>query len=265
MEINKEVILNNINSETNNLLDRELAEDKEIYLGYCEMIDSICDTSINTIASLSEKETYILRKRLGVFDGGKIQTLNVVGESLTEVLSVERIRQILKKDYRKIAGYIYRKIKEDKTRLFVEQLETTSAGTQLLDSNLSEFDLTVRTYNILRRAGITTVRDLIKLDIDDLHKIKNMGSRSLEEIINFVHENGLFFINEASTIRTYAEEIHSQLDSQQNSPLLQKYHNLLIEKTQLEGRTKELDQEISSVMEQLQQKNKEVQDGRHRK
>ena len=57
--------------------------------------------------------------------------------------------------------------------------------------NISEFDevliedmeLTVRSYNLLRRGGIKTLGDLTRITIDELLKIRNMGRKSLEEIL----------------------------------------------------------------------------------
>lgn len=262
MEISKEKILENINSDIPFDLN---GENKEFYLEFDKFVDLICDVSINSVAPLSEKETYVLRKRLGVFDNGNIQSLRVVGESLDEVRSVERIRQILKKNYRKIPAYINKKIGDSKTRQYVEQLDLGNPNDQILDADIVEFNLTVRSYNILKRSGIGTLRDLISLNKDKLRKLRNMGDKSFNEIINFVHDNGLLFADEVSTIKYYGSEIHKQLQNQTDNELLQKYHSLVSERAQLEARSQELDLEISSVMEQLQSKNKEVQNGQSRK
>lgn len=50
------------------------------------------------------------------------------------------------------------------------------------DADIEELDFSVRTYNCLRRAGITTVSQLKQMTIVDLKKIKNLGSKSLKEI-----------------------------------------------------------------------------------
>lgn len=56
---------------------------------------------------------------------------------------------------------------------------------------LDEMDLSVRTYNCLKRAGIHTLGDLRKMSREDLAKIRNLGSRSLEEVINKLASMGL--------------------------------------------------------------------------
>ena len=49
--------------------------------------------------------------------------------------------------------------------------------------SIEEMDLSVRSNNCLRRAGINTVGDLINKSEDDLKKVRNLGTKSLEEII----------------------------------------------------------------------------------
>ncbi|HAT98169.1 MAG TPA: DNA-directed RNA polymerase subunit alpha, partial [Acidaminococcaceae bacterium] len=52
-----------------------------------------------------------------------------------------------------------------------------------LAMSIEEMDLSVRSNNCLRRAGINTVGDLINRSEDDLKKVRNLGTKSLEEII----------------------------------------------------------------------------------
>ena len=52
-----------------------------------------------------------------------------------------------------------------------------------LAMSIEELDLSVRSNNCLRRAGINTVGDLINKSEDDLKKVRNLGTKSLEEII----------------------------------------------------------------------------------
>ena len=52
-----------------------------------------------------------------------------------------------------------------------------------LSMSIEEMDLSVRSNNCLRRAGINTVGDLINKSEDDLKKVRNLGTKSLEEII----------------------------------------------------------------------------------
>ena len=54
------------------------------------------------------------------------------------------------------------------------------------DDGIEELDFSVRTYNCLRRAGITTIDQLKQMTIVDLKKIKNLGTKSINEIMQKV-------------------------------------------------------------------------------
>ena len=57
--------------------------------------------------------------------------------------------------------------------------------------SIEELDLSVRSYNCLKRAGINTVEDLCAKSMDDLMKVRNMGRKSLDEILNKLEGMGL--------------------------------------------------------------------------
>ncbi|HBT17407.1 MAG TPA: DNA-directed RNA polymerase subunit alpha [Firmicutes bacterium] len=53
---------------------------------------------------------------------------------------------------------------------------------KILEMNIEELDLSVRSYNCLKRAGINTVQELIKKTPEDMMKVRNLGKKSLEEV-----------------------------------------------------------------------------------
>lgn len=53
---------------------------------------------------------------------------------------------------------------------------------KVLDMNIEELDLSVRSYNCLKRAAINTVGELIQKTADDMMKVRNLGKKSLEEV-----------------------------------------------------------------------------------
>ena len=53
---------------------------------------------------------------------------------------------------------------------------------KVLDTTIEELDLSVRSYNCLKRAGINTVEELIKRDEEEMMKVRNLGRKSLEEV-----------------------------------------------------------------------------------
>lgn len=66
------------------------------------------------------------------------------------------------------------------------------AGRDELNKSIDELELSVRSYNCLKRAGINTVEDLCAKTMDDLMKVRNMGRKSLDEILNKLESMGLF-------------------------------------------------------------------------
>lgn len=66
----------------------------------------------------------------------------------------------------------------------------------VLEKSVEELELSVRSFNCLKRANINTVGDLINMTLDELMKIRNLGKKSLDEIIEKVESLGLSFKNE---------------------------------------------------------------------
>ena len=62
---------------------------------------------------------------------------------------------------------------------------------KLLEMTIDELDLSVRSSNCLHRAGINTVQELIMRSEEDMMKVRNLGRKSLEEVINKLAELGL--------------------------------------------------------------------------
>ncbi len=58
-----------------------------------------------------------------------------------------------------------------------------NAKEKVLDLTIDELDLSVRSFNCLKRAGINTVEDLINKTEEDMMKVRNLGRKSLEEVI----------------------------------------------------------------------------------
>jgi len=63
--------------------------------------------------------------------------------------------------------------------------------TRILDKPIEDMDLSVRSYNCLKRAGIVTVKDLTQKTEEDMLKVRNLGRKSLDEVIEKLREYGL--------------------------------------------------------------------------
>lgn len=61
---------------------------------------------------------------------------------------------------------------------------------KLMELPIEEMDLSVRSYNCLKRAGINTIQDLLKKSKSDMFKVRNLGAKSVEEVINKLESYG---------------------------------------------------------------------------
>ena len=80
------------------------------------------------------------------------------------------------------------------TEIMVEKEETKKE--KVLEMTIEELDLSVRSYNCLKRAAINTVEDLINRSEDDMMKVRNLGRKSLEEVIQKLAALGLAMAKE---------------------------------------------------------------------
>ena len=64
---------------------------------------------------------------------------------------------------------------------------------KVLVMNIDELELSVRSYNCLKRANINTVEELISRTQDDMMKVRNLGRKSLDEVVAKLNELGLSF------------------------------------------------------------------------
>lgn len=94
------------------------------------------------------------------------------------------------------------KIIEDHIHLFVTltdamsgldilKLPAVDQKASILEKNIEDMELSVRSYNCLKRANIHTIEDLTKKTIDDMLKVRNLGKKSLDEVIQKLQGYGL--------------------------------------------------------------------------
>lgn len=79
-----------------------------------------------------------------------------------------------------------------KTMSIMSQKEL-SLKDKLLETPIEELEFSVRSYNCLKRAGIHTVADIVNKSEQDMIKVRNLGKKSLDEVINKIAELGLEF------------------------------------------------------------------------
>lgn len=69
--------------------------------------------------------------------------------------------------------------------------EESSRKNSKLDVAIEDLDFSVRTYNCLKRAGINSIGDLVARSEDEMMKVRNLGKKSLEEVIFKLEDMGL--------------------------------------------------------------------------
>ena len=77
----------------------------------------------------------------------------------------------------------------------VEKSETTQD--KVLEMTIEELDLSVRSFNCLKRAGINTVADLVNTTDEDMMKVRNLGRKSYEEVVKKMADMGLSLSKES--------------------------------------------------------------------
>ena len=80
------------------------------------------------------------------------------------------------------------------TQVMVEKEE--SKKEKVLEMPIEDLELSVRSYNCLKRAGISTVEDLTNKSQEDMMKVRNLGKKSLDEVTNKLIALGLNFTSE---------------------------------------------------------------------
>ena len=77
---------------------------------------------------------------------------------------------------------------------------------QILEMTVDELDLSVRSYNCLKRANIHKVEDLINKTEEEMMRVRNLGRKSLDEVVTKLNALGLCF-----AVRTINREINRMM------------------------------------------------------
>lgn len=82
-------------------------------------------------------------------------------------------------------------LSDKSSRIQVIAAEEENSKDKVLEMNIDELELSVRSYNCLKRAGINTVEELTNKTAEDMMKVRNLGRKSLEEVLAKLKELGL--------------------------------------------------------------------------
>ena len=109
------------------------------------------------------------RLTLEVWTDGSIRANEAVSMSAKVLIEHLEIFLNLTEGVSEVGNFMAEKNNDDKAKV--------------LDLTIDELDLSVRSFNCLKRAGINTVEDLINKSEEDMMKVRNLGRKSLEEVI----------------------------------------------------------------------------------
>lgn len=128
-----------------------------------------------------------------------IEEVNVSEDEKYErlVLDIWTKKTVSPKDALSIAAKIF----TEHLSLFIDLTDSVNAmeimvekeqdeKEKVLEMTIEELDLSVRSYNCLKRASINTVQELTAKTEDEMMKVRNLGKKSLEEVIHKLHELG---------------------------------------------------------------------------
>jgi DNA-directed RNA polymerase subunit alpha len=155
-----------------------------------ELIDNIDFIAIDSLYSPVKKVNYSVEPTR-------------VGQSIDFdklILELETNGTVSARDIVSLSG----KIMQDHISIFVDLCEAMNkmnilvsteddSKTKLLDMPIEEMELSVRSYNCLKRANINTIEDLIHKSKEDMLKVRNLGLKSIEEVQEKLTEYGLKF------------------------------------------------------------------------
>lgn len=190
-------------------IDALFGDDATINITYIE--EHFDENVVELLKTITEREARIIKARF--IDG---YTLEAVG--MQEGVTRDRIRQIEQKALRKLRhpsrlaimryGKENLKLQDDIDKLNIElkeiknalinaikhpeTIELTEEEVKLsqLSQKIEELDFSVRTFHCLKRQGIETLSQLVQLKPDDLLRMRNLGKKSLREIINKLNDMG---------------------------------------------------------------------------
>lgn len=101
-------------------------------------------------------------------------------------------KELAKQDYQKYLEQSKKEWKYEEAKEFVKNYESEHKQKIAMKAQIGieNLDLSVRSFNCLRRAGIRYLSELLSKSVEDLMKIRNMGKKSLKEIIDKLEQQG---------------------------------------------------------------------------
>ena len=145
------------------------------------------DLPINVIAIDSIFNIKVENTRVGQITDYDKLTLDVFTDGTIEPSDAVSLAAKVLSDH--LRSFI--DLSDKSSRIQVIAAEEENSKDKVLEMNIDELELSVRSYNCLKRAGINTVEELCNRTSEDMMKVRNLGRKSLEEVLSKLKELGL--------------------------------------------------------------------------
>lgn len=120
------------------------------------------------------------------------QFLFILGTRCLIIFSIEQILGYTNEETEIIHRSIFNKIKKDKRIRQIVRISNRDSSEDLnceLAKSINSMDISERSYNVLRKAGIKYVYDVSKMSISEIRKIKGAGNKVVDEIVQCMNDN----------------------------------------------------------------------------
>ena len=111
-----------------------------------------------------------------------------------------------------------------KEREFIKQT-VAPVQNKKLDMKIEDLDLSVRSYNCLKRANINTVGELTQKTEEEMMKVRNLGRKSLKEVIEKLRANGLS-LKPSEGMSIFGDDEDEELEEREEEVVLEDNDNL---------------------------------------
>ena len=169
------------------LAGAESDEEKDLYMAYPVYIDRCREKIATKVEQLKCDDAGFSISTRSVIKAADIDAMSALAKmNISDFLEIPKIRdRHVAEIIRKLQSY----------GVIIPEWEDwlsshTTKPKDYLDMTIDELDLSVRSFNCLKRANINTVEDLLFLTSDDLMKIRNMGKKSRDEIVKKLESLG---------------------------------------------------------------------------
>lgn len=164
---------------------------------YEEMLNTIETTGFIKIDNCFYQEIDCRLRDILTYDEFRyIQFLTIFGARYLFRYSSEQIADVLKyskKEVNNIHRSVYIKIGKDKRIKQIIRISNRDTSEDLdyeLTKSINSMDISERSYNVLRKAGIKYIYDVSKMSISEIRKLKGAGNKTVQEIVQYMDNYG---------------------------------------------------------------------------